>query len=59
MTVMVRNEKNKIEQFYQNVEDVVFGNDRFILFLEDDNTATFHYEDADGSEWDAYLISNK
>ena len=53
---MVRNDTHKIKKIFENVEDVFYGIDRFTLFLNNGETATFHYKDEDGSEWYSYRI---
>lgn len=52
MTYRVKNEKNNIELVYNNVAYTLCGCGVFMLVFDDESTATFHYRDDDGSEWD-------
>lgn len=56
MTIMVRNNDNDIEVIYNNVENITRGAEMFRLDLGNGESATFHYIDADGSEWDCFKI---
>lgn len=56
MTVVVRNGIHNIKAVYNNVEDVIKGfAGMFKLFLENGETATFHYVDDDGSNWNYFI----
>lgn len=54
MTYIVVNRTNNIELTYENVTNVVVGAGLFMLCFENGETATFHFVDEDGNEWDFY-----
>lgn len=57
MTVLVRNDDHDIEMIYENVDHVTSGfGGMFSIRLESGDSATFHYQDEDGSEWECYRI---